>query len=114
MEAVRLLGTRERRQALLFRISMPNHKHDATFRAYGLDVNDQRVATLAPWLTERMATETNSISAIIVTLAFASLTKRQIVSRMPTRPHPPELSEVDHLIPLHIGRFLIIRTPLIR
>jgi len=98
VEAVRLL---ERANAVsLPSASMPNHKHDATFRAYGLDGTTKEGNFSAIYGKDGDRDEFNFGDYHGIRLSYQGKMFQNAYQA-----YPPELSEVDHLIPLHIGRF---------
>lgn len=98
VEAVRLL---ERANAASLPPSnMPNHKQDVTFRAYGLDGSVKDGNFSAIYANDGDRDEYNFGDYHGIRLKYQGKMFQNAYQQ-----YPPELSEVDHLIPLLIGRF---------
>lgn len=98
VEAVQLL---ERANAVsLPSKTMPNHKHEATFRAYGLDGTTKEGQFNAIYGQDGDRDEFNFGDYHGIRISYQGK-----MLQNGYQAYPPELSEVDHLIPLHIGRF---------
>jgi hypothetical protein len=98
VEAVQLL---ERANAVsLPSSSMPNHKHDATFRAYGLDGTTKEGQFSAIYAKDGERDEFNFGDYHGIRLSYQGK-----MFQNSYQPYPAELAEFDHLTPLLIGRF---------
>ncbi|MGC1620889.1 MAG: energy transducer TonB [Candidatus Acidiferrum sp.] len=98
VEAVRLL---ERANAASLPSSnMPNHKQDVTFRAYGVDGAVKEGNFSAIYAKDGSRDEYNFGDYHGIRLKYQGNMYQNAYQE-----YPPELSEVDHLIPLLIGRF---------
>lgn len=98
VEAVRLL---ERANAASLPSSnLPNHKQEVTFRAYGVDGSVKGGNFSAIYAKDGTRDEYNFGDYHGIRLRYEGKMYQNAYQE-----YPPELSEVDHLIPLLIGRF---------